>query len=122
MLIIIKKLIHQPTRVSGNSSCMLDNIHTNLLLHEENEVPMTDITDHYSIFTIGEDPEPGINRKLRKRRYININNIVTLEKSGIHPHIHTYNYIHIHIPPPSYTIMHTHTCFKYNILTREIHF
>ena len=37
---------------------------------------MTDITDHYSIFTVCEDPEPIINRKFRERRDYNIKNIV----------------------------------------------
>ena len=58
-----RKLIHLPTRVSGNSSSILDNIYTNHPLHEENGVIMTDITDHYSIFTVCEDPEPIIIRK-----------------------------------------------------------
>ena len=71
-----RKLIHLPTRVSGNSSIILDNIYTNHPLHEENGVIMTDITDHYSIFTVCEDPEPIINRKFRERRNYNIENIV----------------------------------------------
>ena len=71
-----RKLIHLPTRVSGNSSSILDNIYTNHPLHEENGVIMTDITDHYSIFTVCEDPEPIINRKFRERRDYNIKNIV----------------------------------------------
>ena len=73
-----RKLIHLPTRVSGNSSSILDNIYTNHPIHEENGVILIDITDHYSIFTVCEDPEPIINRKFRERRdYIyNIKNIV----------------------------------------------
>ena len=34
---------------------ILDNIYTNHQLSEENGVIMTDITDHYSIFTVCED-------------------------------------------------------------------
>ena len=71
-----RKLIHLPIRVSGNSSSILDNIYTNPPLHEENGVIMTDITDHYSIFTVCDDPEPIINRKFRERRDYNIKNIV----------------------------------------------
>ena len=50
-----RKLIHLPTRVSGNSRSILDNIYTNHPLSEENGVNMTDITDHYLIFTVCED-------------------------------------------------------------------
>ena len=71
-----RKLINLPIRVSGNSSSILDNIYTNHPLHEENGVIMTDITDHYSIFTVCDDPEPIINRKFRERRDYNIKNIV----------------------------------------------
>ena len=56
-----KKLIHLPTRVSGNSRSILDNIYTNYPLHDENRVIITDITDHYSIFTVCEHPEPIID-------------------------------------------------------------
>ena len=66
-----RKLIHLPTRVSGNSRSILDNIYTNHPLHEENGDIMTDITD-----TVCEDPEPIINRKFRERRDYNINYIV----------------------------------------------
>ena len=55
-----RKFIHLPTRVSGNSRSILDNIYTNHPLSEENGVIMT---DHYSIFTVCEDPEPIIDTK-----------------------------------------------------------
>ena len=71
-----RKLIHLPTRVSGNSGSIIDNIYTNHLLHEENGVIMTDITDHYSIFTVCEAPEPIIDRKFRERRDFDIKNII----------------------------------------------
>ena len=71
-----RKLIHLPTRVSGNSRSILDNIYTNHQLSEENDVIMTDITDHYSIFTVCEDPEPIIDTKFRERRDFDIKNIV----------------------------------------------
>ena len=66
LLTYYRKLIHPPTRVSGYSSSILDNIYTNQALHEENGVIMTDITDHYSIFIVCEDPEPIINRNVEK--------------------------------------------------------
>ena len=71
-----RKLIHLPTRVSGNSRSILDNIYTNHPLSEENGVIMTDITDHYSIFTVCEDPEPIIDTTFRERRDFDIKNIV----------------------------------------------
>ena len=37
---------------------------------------MTDITDHYSIFTVCEDPEPITDTKFRERRDFDIKNIV----------------------------------------------
>ena len=88
-----RKLIQLPTRVSGNSSSILDHIYTNHPLHEENGVSMTDITDHYSIFTVCEDPEPIINRKFLERRDYNIKKIVKLKidsevligKKNLHP-------------------------------------
>ena len=59
-----RKLIYLPTRVSGNSRSILDNIYTNHPLSEENGVIMTYITDHYSIFIVCEDPEPIIDKKI----------------------------------------------------------
>ena len=67
-----RKFIHLPSRVSGNSSSILDNIYKNHPLHDENGVFMTDITYHYTIFTVYEDPEPIIDRKFRERRNFNI--------------------------------------------------
>ena len=58
-----RKLIHLPTRVSENSRSILDNIYTNHPLHDENGFIITDSTDHYSIFTVCEDPEPILDRR-----------------------------------------------------------
>ena len=71
MFFIEDSYIYLPTQVSGNSSnskSILKNIYTNHPLHEENGVIMTDITDHYSIFTVCENFEPIINRKFRERK------------------------------------------------------
>ena len=70
-----RKLIHLPTRVLGNSRSILDNIYTNHPLSEENGVIMTD-SDHYSSFTVCEDPEPIIDTKFRERRDFDIKYIV----------------------------------------------
>ena len=53
--------------------------YTNHPLHDENGVIITDITDHYSIFTVCEDPEPITDRRFRERRYFVIKNIVNFK-------------------------------------------
>ena len=78
------------------SSSILDNIYTNYLLHEEIGVIMTDITDHYSIFTVCEDPEQIVNRNFRERRDYNIKNIVKF-KNRLRSVIFTYTFMSITI-------------------------
>ena len=65
-----RKLIHL------QDGSIIDNIYTNHPLHDENGVIITDITDHYSIFTVCEDPEPITDTKFRESRDFGIKNIV----------------------------------------------
>ena len=53
-----KKLINIPNRVAGNTQSLLGNLYTDDPLSDNSGVLMTDITDHYSIFTsTSKDPE-----------------------------------------------------------------
>ena len=53
---------------AGNTQSLLDNLYTNDPLSGNSGVLMTDITDHYSIFTTSKDPEPIVTKKYRERR------------------------------------------------------
>ena len=53
-----RKLIDVPTRVVENSFTLLDNVYTNCPITESSGVLKTDITDHYSIFTVRDHLEP----------------------------------------------------------------
>ena len=61
-----KKLINIPTRVAGNTQSLLDNLYTNDPLSDNSGALMTDITDHYSIFTTSKDPEPIATKNIVK--------------------------------------------------------
>ena len=71
-----KKLINIPIKVAGNTQSLLDNLYTNDPLSDNSGVLMTDITDHYSIFTTSKDPEPIVTKKYRERRDFDIKKIV----------------------------------------------
>ena len=49
------KLINIPTRVTKTSENLLDNIYTNDPMSGTNGVLMSDFSDHYSIFSIGQE-------------------------------------------------------------------
>ena len=78
-----KKLINIPTRVAGNSQSLLDNLYTNDPLSDKSGVLMTDITDHYSIFTNSKDPEPIVTKKCRERRNFDVKKIIEWENKFI---------------------------------------
>ena len=60
------KLINIPTRVAGNTQSLWYNLYTNDPLSDNSGVLITDITDHYSIFTTSKDPEPIVTKNIVK--------------------------------------------------------
>ena len=67
-----RKLIDVPTRVVENSFTLLDNVYTNCPITESSGVLKTDITDHYSIFTVRDHLEPIKDSKHREVRNLSI--------------------------------------------------
>ena len=76
-----KKLIKIPIRVAGNTQSLLDNLYTNDPLSDNNGVLMTDITDHYSIFTTSKAPEPIVTKKYCDRRNFDVKKIVEFKSN-----------------------------------------
>ena len=76
-----RKLIDVPTRVVENSSTLLDNVYTNCSINESSGVIKTDITDHYSSFTVRDHLEPIKDSKHRDLRNFSIKNIFRFKKS-----------------------------------------
>ena len=73
-IINFKKLVNIPTRITQNNASLLDNIYTTDPQIGNNGVLTSDISDHYSIFTIRQDVEPKILDKNRyKRKFTNKN-------------------------------------------------
>ena len=64
-----------------NSSTLLDNVYTNCPINESSGVIKTDITDHYSIFTVRDHLEPIKDSKHREVRNFSIKNIFRFKKS-----------------------------------------
>ena len=77
-----RKLINIPTRVQGNSATLIDNIYTNIACDSEtNGVLITDITDHYSPFSIRHHTPTPVAKKYRTVRDFSEKNISKLKKS-----------------------------------------
>ena len=64
-----------------NSFTLLDNVYTNCPITESSGVLKTDITDHYSIFTVRDHLEPIKDSKHREVRNLSIKNIFKSKKS-----------------------------------------
>ena len=70
----VHQLINIPTRITQNNASLLDNIYATDPQVGNNGVLTSDISDHYSIFTIRQDVEPKILDKYRyKREFTNKN-------------------------------------------------
>ena len=75
-----RKLIEVPTRVVENSSTLLDNVYTNCPIKESSSVLKTEVTDHYSIFSVRDHLEPIKDTKHREVRNFSIKNIFKFKK------------------------------------------
>ena len=74
------KLINIPTRITQNNASLLDNIYATDPQVGNNGVLTSDISDHYSIFTIRQDVEPKILDKYRYKREFTNKNISKFKK------------------------------------------
>ena len=76
-------LINRPTRVTSQSATLIDNIFTNDILNMShfNGIFVSDITDHYPIFSINSGIIQKSEASLIKRRDINTGSIRTFEDS-----------------------------------------
>ena len=63
-----------------NSSTLLDNVYTNCPITESSGVLKTDITDHYSIFTLRDHLKPIKGSNHREVRNFSINNLFRFKK------------------------------------------
>ena len=64
-----------------NSSTLLDNVYTKCPIKESSGVLKTNITDHYSIFTVRDHLEPIKDSKHREVRNFSIKNTLRFQKS-----------------------------------------
>ena len=63
-------LISKPTRVTNNSATLIDNIFSNVIPHPDSYIILSDISDHYPIFTqftLSNSVHGGRPRPLRRR-------------------------------------------------------
>ena len=74
------KLINIPTRITQNNASLLDNIYATDPQIGNNGVLTSDISDHYSIFTIIQGVEPKILDKHRYKREFTNKNISKFRK------------------------------------------
>ena len=74
------KLINIPTRITQNNASLLDNIYATDPQIGNNGVLTSDISDHYSIFTIRQDVEPKILDKYCYKREFTNKNISKFKK------------------------------------------
>ena len=68
-------LINKPTRVTENTSSIIDNIYTNASKTLVNGIFKTDFSDHYSIFCVTDLTKPLVKNKTVIKREFNANNI-----------------------------------------------
>ena len=74
------KLINISTRITQNNASLLDNMYATDPQIGNNGVLTSDISDHYSIFTIRQDVEPKILDKHRYKREFTNKNISKFKK------------------------------------------
>ena len=74
------KLINIPTRITQNNASLLDNIYATDPQIGNNGVLTSDISDHYSIFTIRQDVDSKILNKYRYKKEFTNKNISKIKK------------------------------------------
>ena len=81
MSVSLLPLISKPTRVTDRSATLIDNIFCNILPIPESGIVLSDISDHYPIFTQVPIKLSPRQNNYQRRRKITANNLINLQNS-----------------------------------------